>query len=184
LIKDTQHLPPSRHLWKIGFKICAEREAQGPGQGDFVDRLIELKKRHMAGEFPAISSDQITGQSIAFILAGFETTANTLSCLTYNLVKNPVALENLVAEVEGVLEAFEGRIDQDTIADMPYLEAAIKESLRLFPPVFRTDRVCIQDWQEDGLFIPKGAIVLLLLLLQLSSSSSSSSSFAYNIMPY
>jgi len=39
---------------------------------------------------------------------------------------------------------------------MPYLEACIKETLRLLPPVFRTDRTCVKDWEEDGLFIPKG----------------------------
>ena len=42
---------------------------------------------------------------------------------------------------------------------MPYLEACIKETLRLLPPLFRTDRTCVKDWQEDGLFIPKGWLV-------------------------
>ena len=86
------------------------------GSGDFIDRLIELKKRHeagkiliyldnhhenivnddhhdqhhtLSGEFPALTTGQITGQSIVFLLAGFETTSNTLSSLTYHLAKNP-----------------------------------------------------------------------------------------------
>lgn len=121
-----------------------------------MDRLLELKRKHEEGEFPSLTSEQITGQSIVFILAGFETTASTLSSLTYSLVKNSEVLERLVTEVEDVLDTFEGRVDQETIADMPYLEACIKETLRMFPPVSRTDRTCVQDWQEDGLFIPKG----------------------------
>ena len=59
-------------------------------------------------------------------------------------------------EVDEVVEASEGKIDQESIREMPYLEACIKETLRLLPPVFRTDRTCVKDWQEDGLFIPKG----------------------------
>merc|ERR1711864_22908 len=112
--------------------------------GDFVDRLIELKRRHEAGEFPSLTKEQITGQSIVFILAGFETTSSTLSSLTYSLVKNPEVLKKLVTEVDNVLETFEGRIDH---------EACIKETLRMFPPIFRNDRICVQDWEDEGLFI-------------------------------
>jgi len=146
-----------KSLWQIGHKICLERESRGAGgQGDFVDRLIELRKRHAEGELQSLSSEQIIGQAIIFILAGFETTASTLTSLSYCLAKNPNVLEKLVEEVDGVVEASEGKIDQESIREMPYLEACIKETLRLLPPVFRTDRTCVKDWEEDGLFIPKG----------------------------
>ena len=145
-------------------------------------RLIELRKRNAEGELPSLSSEQIIGQvtlfiftiitfvitilviitliiigqAIIFIMAGFETTASTLSSLSYCLAKNPDVLEKLVDEVDRVVETSEGKIDQESIREMPYLEACIKETLRLLPPIFRTDRTCVKDWQEDGLFIPKG----------------------------
>ena len=111
----------------------------------------------LSGEFPALTTGQITGQSIVFLLAGFETTSNTLSSLTYHLAKNPDVQDTLVDEVDDVLEAHGGRLDHETITDMPYLEACIKEALRIFPPVSRNDRMCTKDWQDEGLFIPKGA---------------------------
>jgi len=151
-----------KSLWQIGNKICLERESRGVGgQGDFVDRLIDLRKRHAKGELPSLSSEQIIGQAIIFILAGFETTASTLTSLSYCLTKNPEAMEKLVDEVDAVVEASEGKIDQESIREMPYLEACIKETLRLLPPIFRTDRTCVKDWQEDGLFIPKGMNILI-----------------------
>ena len=101
----------------------------------------------------------IIGQAIIFIMAGFETTASTLSSLSYCLAKNPDVLEKLVDEVDRVVETSEGKIDQESIREMPYLEACIKETLRLLPPIFRTDRTCVKDWEEDGLFIPKGELV-------------------------
>ena len=142
--------------------------------------MIELRKRHAEGELPSLSSEQIigqailfiifiiivtinlifiiTGQAIIFIMAGFETTASTLSSLSYCLAKNPDVLEKLVEEVDEVVEASEGKINQESIREMPYMEACIKETLRLLPPIFRTDRTCVKDWEEDGLFIPKGGL--------------------------
>ena len=76
--------------------------------------------------------------------------------MSYCLAKNPEVQEKLIQEVDQVVEASDGKIDQESIREMPYLEACIKETLRLLPPVFRTDRTCVKDWQEDGLFIPKG----------------------------
>ena len=150
-------LPSSYNvLWKASKAIQSEREKSGSGPGDFMDRLIELKKRAGNGEFPSLSTDQITGQGIIFIAAGFETTSNTLSTLCYNLVKNPEVLEILVEEVDDILEKYDGRVDHETIADMPYLDACIKEDLRMFPPFARNDRVCVKDWENEGLKICKG----------------------------
>ncbi len=64
------------------------------------------------------------------MIAGYETTAQTLGSLVYQLAKNPEVLDTLVREVDDVLDTFEGRVDHETIADMAYLEACVKETLR------------------------------------------------------
>ena len=38
-----------------------------------------------------------------------------------------------------------------------YVCNASTKALRIFPPVSRNDRMCTKDWQDEGLFIPKGA---------------------------
>ena len=40
--------------------------------------------------------------------------------MSYCLTKNPEALEKLVDEVDAVVEASEGKIDQESIREMPY----------------------------------------------------------------
>ncbi len=52
--------------------------------------------------------------------------------MVYQLAKNPEVLDTLVREVDDVLDTFEGRVDHETIADMAYLEACVKETLRSF----------------------------------------------------
>ena len=120
-------LPPSMgELWKITKSVQLQRQSAGGGPGDFIDILNELNKRVEAGEFPALNSDMITGQGIIFIAAGFETTSSCLSTLCYNLARNPDVLENLLEEVDEITEKFDGVVDHETIADMPFLEACIK----------------------------------------------------------
>ena len=65
-------------------------------------------------------------KGIIFIAAGFETTANTLSTLCYNLARNPDVLQTLLDEVDDITEKFDGVVNHETISDMVYLEACIK----------------------------------------------------------
>jgi len=45
---------------------------------------------------------------------------------------------------------------------MPYMEAVLSETLRLYPPALRFDRECQQDYQlTDRVIIPKGATVVV-----------------------
>jgi len=83
-------------------------------------------------------------QGIVFLLAGYETTAQTLGSLTYHLAKNPEVLDTLVREVDDVLETFQGRVDHETIADMVYLDACVKETLRLEMPSFISVYICFR----------------------------------------
>ena len=51
-----------------------------------------------------LSSEQIASLSIDFLLAGYETTANTLAYTTYLLAMNPDVQEKLQAEIDQYFE--------------------------------------------------------------------------------
>jgi len=140
-------------------RVEARREADNIHVGDFIDKLAELKQLQKEGKMDCVTEEQISYQGVIFLLAGHETTSNTLGSLCYNLVKNPEVYEKLKAEVEQVLTEFEGQVDHETIADMPYLEGCIKETLRLCPPVIRTDRHCNKEFIYNGITIPAGTDV-------------------------
>ena len=50
---------------------------------------------------------------------------------------NPQKQDTIYEEIQSVLEETDGIIDHETIHKMEYLEAAIEEDLRAFPPVMR-----------------------------------------------
>jgi len=150
-----------RKMWDISKKIQDQRISSGTSTGIFMDRLIDLRNQVKNGQLPNISEDQITGQGIIFFTAGFETTANTLTTLCYNLVKNTQVLETLQEEIDNMLSENDDRIDHETVSAMPYLEACLKENLRMCPPVARNDRTCSKDFQYKNIKIPGGTEVAI-----------------------
>lgn len=136
-------------LYNITKKLMKMRESEGIHNEDFLNRLMELvKAKNKDPDSPslkALSQDSITGQGIVFFLAGYETTANTLSTFFYHMGKNPDVQERLREEIDDVMAAHDGKINRETIADMSYLDAVLNENLRIYGPVHIHQRVCIKD---------------------------------------
>ncbi len=108
-------------------------------RGDFIDRLKELNdaRGKVGHENNILTEEMVMAQGIGFFIAGFETSSNTMSTLSYNLAMNPDVQEKIYEEIVSVAEANDGVIDHETIGQMVYLEAAVDENLRLCPPVTR-----------------------------------------------
>ncbi|KAI0146500.1 cytochrome P450 [Pestalotiopsis sp. NC0098] len=76
-----------------------------------------------------------------FMIAGSETTATLLSGLTYLLLVNPDKMQKLVAEIRSAAKDIKD-VHFDTTANLKYMNACIKEALRMYPPVpFAATRV-------------------------------------------
>ena len=72
-------------LFEVTKQIFEERKQKNIVKDDFIGRLGEILKNPEA----PLTPDLITAQGVIFFAAGFETTANTLSTLSYNLAKHP-----------------------------------------------------------------------------------------------
>ena len=79
------------------------------------------------------------------ILAGYETTANTLAYSIYLLGKNPEAQQQLLQEID----QSHGRPGYDSLHQFPYAAAVVNEALRLYPPATMLSRVATQDVQAS-----------------------------------
>ncbi|XP_078096280.1 cytochrome P450 3A30-like [Mustelus asterias] len=108
----------------------------------------------------ALTDKEILAQAMTFIFAGYETTSNTLSYVAHGLATHPDVQKKLQQEID---EAFPNKASPtyDGVMQLEYLEMVISETLRLFPPAPRIDRVCKKDVQLNGVNIPKGTVVMV-----------------------
>uniref|UniRef100_U5EWP7 Putative cytochrome n=1 Tax=Corethrella appendiculata TaxID=1370023 RepID=U5EWP7_9DIPT len=96
----------------------------------------------------------IASQSGTFFFAGFETTANS-TCLTiHELALNPDIQDRLRGEVDEVLEQLQGKLlPYEILQKMKYMDMVVTETLRKWPPLAQTDRVCSKQYtitNSDG----------------------------------
>nr|ATW72294.1 cytochrome p450 CYP3044A7 [Brachionus calyciflorus] len=105
-----------------------------------------------------LTNKEILSQSILFLLAGYETTSQTLSYIAYNLAMNPNDQEKLIQEVDDVLDRHDGKVNYESISEMHFMDNVINETLRMFPPAVRLDRIASADYEYNGMKIPKGMV--------------------------
>lgn len=101
-----------------------------------------------------LSPRDALGSLPELLLAGVDTTSNTLTWTLYHLSKNPEIQAALHKEVVGVVPP--GQVPQHKdFARMPLLKAVIKETLRLYPVVPANSRIMDKEIEVDGFLFPK-----------------------------
>ncbi|XP_078695165.1 cytochrome P450 3A24-like [Branchiostoma floridae x Branchiostoma belcheri] len=141
-----------------------ENDSNGARPVDLLQLMLQAHNQKLDGKVPegatknGISSKEIKGNAILLWVAGYETTANTLTLTAYNLALNQEAQDKVIEEVDAVIEK-RGALDYEAVNELPYMEMCIQETLRMFPAAMRFDRVCKEDTEVKGLHIPAGMIV-------------------------
>ncbi|XP_072514047.1 cytochrome P450 3A30-like [Salminus brasiliensis] len=132
---------------------------------DFLQLMIDSQKSDKEEQknkeaIHGLSDHEILSQSMIFIFAGYETTSATLSFFFYNIATNPETMKNLQQEID---QTFPNKApaQYDAVMNMEYLDAALNESLRLYPVAPRIERVCKKTVEINGLTIPQGTVVMV-----------------------
>ncbi|KAK7031130.1 hypothetical protein VNI00_013738 [Paramarasmius palmivorus] len=94
-----------------------------------------------------MDADEALSQMSTIILAGHETSGNTLNWLLYELAKHPDDQERIFKEIRHAREQKSGAEDltANDFDSMPFLHAVVKETLRLHPIVPRLVREAEDD---------------------------------------
>lgn len=100
-----------------------------------------------------LEEDEILAQAWIFFVAGYETTATTLSFCIYELAINQQMQDKLYEEVKSNADE-NGNIDYEKLTKLPYLDAVIAETLRKYPPVLRLERHASQNYVIPEINIP------------------------------
>jgi cytochrome P450 len=117
-----------------------------------MDYIID---RIVAHAYP--SDTHRLGEIITFILAGHETSTNTLSFLLYELARHPDKQQKLQQELDALPD--EPPLTLAQVSKMEYLNNCLRESMRLWPTATAVGRTTVQEIQYEGFVIPKGRFV-------------------------
>jgi cytochrome P450 len=106
-----------------------------------------------------MSDEQARDETITFFVAGYETTAHTLSTTLWLLSQNPEIAAALHAELDSVIGQREATLDD--LRQLPYTLSIIKETLRLYPPTPVLPRDVQANDEIAAYRIPAGAIMMV-----------------------
>jgi len=95
-------------------------------------------------------------------IAGSDTSGSTTEWAMAELVRNPEVMQKARAELNEVIGSSNVEITESDIPRLPYMEAIVKETLRLHPPVpLLLPYVAGHDVEVSGYTIRKGNQVLI-----------------------
>ena len=92
-----------------------------------------LAAQHPEKKGHKLTDDEVIAEMVLFILAGYDTSSNVLTLSCYHFALYPEIQEKVFEEITSVCKSNE-TATYDELKDMPYLEACIFETLRLYPP--------------------------------------------------
>ncbi|KAL2631935.1 hypothetical protein R1flu_016621 [Riccia fluitans] len=97
---------------------------------DFVDVLLSLQNDNPDGK--SMTDDQIIALLQNLLIAGSDSTSNTLVWIMTELMRNPEIREKLERELDAIVGQ-DRLVEEADLVNLPYLQAVVKESLRLHP---------------------------------------------------
>ncbi|XP_007519906.1 sterol 26-hydroxylase, mitochondrial [Erinaceus europaeus] len=145
-----RYLEGWNNIFSFGKKLIDQKlqeiEAQPQTEGQTSGYLHFLLSNGL------LSPHEALGSLPELLLAGVDTTSNTLTWALYHLSKDQEIQKTLHKEVVGVVPA--GQVPRYTdFAHMPLLRAVIKETLRLYPVVPVNSRIAVEKEVKVGGFV-------------------------------
>ncbi|KAH7835747.1 hypothetical protein Vadar_029413 [Vaccinium darrowii] len=121
-----------------------------------IDHLLKLQESQ-----PEYYTDAIMkGLMSVMILAGTDTSAATMEWAMSNLVNHPEVLAKATAEIDDQV-GLDRMIDEHDVHKLPYLQAIISETFRLYPVApMLVPHMSSEDCTISGYNVPRGTLLL------------------------
>lgn len=120
--------------------------------------LSKLYKAHNSDGDDRITIKELQDDAMAFIIAGSDTTANTLTYLVWAVCRRPDIHEALVKELQSLPDGY----SPTEVKELPFLRLVAHEVMRLYPAASGAlpRYVPPQGFELAGRFLPGGSIVM------------------------
>ncbi|RDI47017.1 cytochrome P450 [Nocardia mexicana] len=127
----------------------------GKDDRDMLDVLVSIRDEQ--GN-PRFSASEITGIFISMMFAGHHTTSGTAAWTVIELLRHPEQFASVATELDE-LYADGKDVSFHALRQIPQLEAVLKETLRLHPPLIILMRIARDEFEVCGNRIAPGDLV-------------------------
>lgn len=110
---------------------------------DILSALMQVNSSSSAAE--KMTDEEILAQITTMVFAGMDTTSSAMSRLLWVLSTHQEAQDRLREEIRQAKENYGPTLTYDEIMGLPYLDAVVRETLRMYPPVPVTNRGAAKD---------------------------------------
>ncbi|MRX37951.1 cytochrome P450 [Flavobacterium sp. LC2016-23] len=149
-----KHLELAKENNSIIQEIIEERITSRNEVNDLLQMLLETRYED-TGE--GMSITQLIDEIKILFIAGHETTANALTFTLHLLGNDPVVQQKVLDEILKIKSETDDLVEQ--LQNMPYTNAVLNESMRLYPPAWITDRQNVEDDNLGQFNIKKGTLI-------------------------
>ncbi|CEG83600.1 hypothetical protein RMATCC62417_17491 [Rhizopus microsporus] len=108
---------------------------------DLLGFMLNARDEHNLG----LSDENIRDQVVTFLIAGHDTTANTLAWTLYELAKNPDIQAKVLQEIADNHISYDELPTPEQISNLKYMHQVLKETLRKYPPVRALSKYCKKE---------------------------------------
>ena len=155
--RDLSVVMKVRHLRELLLTIIAGRRAgKASRYYDFLSMYLDATDKQ--GE--RFSDGELLDELITLIVAGFETSANTLNWVWYLVAKHPDVETKLIEEATREVPNVSA-ISVESLTAMQYTQQALEETLRLYPPVWLFTRRSVETDELENFDVPPGTNIYL-----------------------
>ena len=141
-------------------RLLAEKAGDAPTDPseaeDLLSLLVGMREAGVA-DSGMLTDERLRDQMVTIIFAGHDTTTTSLTFAFWALATYPAVRERFHAEVDRL----DGPPTMADLEDLPVTERVVRETLRLYPPVYSLPRRSRAATVFDGYRIPADGRVLL-----------------------
>ncbi|GJR28543.1 geraniol 8-hydroxylase-like protein [Tanacetum coccineum] len=126
-------------------------------KNDLLNAMLDI---HLKDD-SQLSKTDISHLFTDLFVAGTDTTSTTLEWAMAELIHNPKKMETAWLELATLMQNENRNIEEHEISGLPYLQAIIKETIRLHPPVpFFIPHKSLHDVEVQGFIVHKKSQIL------------------------
>ncbi|MEC9362862.1 MAG: cytochrome P450 [Sinimarinibacterium flocculans] len=160
LLKRPIYKKSKARVFELGYTMIEQAKARyGKVPEDQRNLIDDIYAAHVETPEVMPASDLIVSLTGPYV-AGLDTVANTISAVVYSVLKHPEVKARVLAEVDALFD--KGEINEETfMKELPALNGAIMETMRLYPIAVAQMRTATKDFVFEGHQIHEGEMIYI-----------------------